>query len=147
MKFVVDTNIVFSAVLNTDGKIGDLLLNSKGVFQFFSCDTLRTELSAHKAKLIQISELNEAQIEQSIYLITRQIEFTDEALIPFEYWNKSALLVRDIDMNDIAFIALSELLGAKLWTGDKVLMKGLVKKGYMNFATTEELYHLRTLLT
>ncbi len=28
MKVVVDTNIVFSAILNSDGKIGDLLLNS-----------------------------------------------------------------------------------------------------------------------
>ena len=32
MKFVVDTNIVFSAILNTQSKIGDLIMNSHGIF-------------------------------------------------------------------------------------------------------------------
>jgi len=39
VKFVVDTNIAFSAVLNTDGKIGDLIMNSHGVLEFHACDT------------------------------------------------------------------------------------------------------------
>lgn len=146
MKFVVDTNIVFSAVLNTEGKIGDLLMNSHGIFEFNSCDTLRAELEEHRGKLLEISGMTEEQLDQSIFQITNQIIFTNEALIPFEYWLKGADLVRDIDMNDIAFLALTELLGAKIWTGDKELMKGLVKKGFSNFTTTEELFQLRQLL-
>ena len=59
---------------------------------------------------------------------------------------KAANLVRDIDMDDIAFVTLAEFLGIKLWTGDRALMKGLAKKGYTNFSTTDELYNLRTLL-
>jgi predicted nucleic acid-binding protein len=58
---------------------------------------------------------------------------------------KAVSLVRDTDMNDVAFVALAEFLGAKLWTGDRELMKGLAQKGYINFITTEELYTLRTL--
>lgn len=146
MKFVVDTNLVFSAVLNTEGKIGDLLMNSQGVFEFHSCDTLRTELAEHKTKLIELSGMNEAQVDQSIYQITSQIIFTNEALIPFDCWLKSANLVRETDMNDIAFLALTELLGAKIWTGDKRLLKGLLKKGFHDFTTTEELFQLRSLL-
>jgi len=146
VKFVVDTNIAFSAVLNTEGKIGDLLMNSHGIFEFHSCDTLRTELIEHKAKLLEISGISEEQLDQSIYQITDQIIFTSEALIPFEFWLKGANLVRDTDMNDIAFLALTGLLGAKLWTGDKELLKGLVKKGFRDFTTTEELYQLRILL-
>lgn len=146
MKFVVDTNIAFSAVLNTEGKVGDLLMNSHGILKFHSCDTLRAELEEHREKLLEISGMTEEQLDQSIYQITNQIIFTNEALIPFEFWLKGADLVRDTDMNDIAFLALSELLGAKLWTGDKELVKGLVKKGFSNFITTEELYQLRQLL-
>lgn len=146
MKFIVDTNVVFSAILNTESKIGDLLMNSHGIFEFHSCDTLRTELEEHKGKLLEISGMNDEQLDQSIYQITNQIILTNEALIPFEYWVKAANLVRDTDMNDIAFLALAELLGAKLWTGDKELLKGLVKKGFLNFTTTEELYQLRLLL-
>ena len=72
--------------------------------------------------------------------------FTNEALIPFEFWVKAVNLVREIDMDDIAFVTLAEFLGIKLWTGDKELIRGLAKKDYTNFITTEELYKLRTVL-
>jgi predicted nucleic acid-binding protein len=146
MKFVVDTNIAFSAVLNTQSKIGDLIMNSYGIFEFHACDTLRTELKRHRSKLMELSKLNDEQLDQSIYQITKCLNFTAEALIPFEYWLKGADLVRDVDMNDIAFLALTEFLGVKLWTGDKELMKGLAKRGYTNFITTEEIFNLRSLL-
>jgi predicted nucleic acid-binding protein len=59
---------------------------------------------------------------------------------------KASNLVRDIDMDDIAFVTLAEFLGIKLWTGDRALMKGLARKGYSNFITTDELAKLRDLL-
>lgn len=146
MKFIVDTNIAFSAVLNTESKIGDLLMNSHGIFEFHSCDTLRSELAKHRSKLLELSGMSEEQLDQSIYHITSQIVFTNEALIPFEFWQRAANLVRDTDMSDIAFLALWGLLGGKLWTGDKELLKGLAKKGFTDFITTEELVKLRALL-
>ena len=146
MKFVVDTNIAFSAVLNTESKIGDLIMNSHGILEFHACDTLRSELKKHRPKLLELSITTDEQLNQSEYQITKCLEFTNEALIPFEYWVKGANLVRDVDMNDIAFVTLAEFLGIKLWTGDRELMKGLAKKGYTNFITTDELYKLRTLL-
>ena len=146
MKFVVDTNIVFSAVLNSEGRIGDLIMNSNGLLDFYTCDTLRVELKRHRGKLLELSKLSEDQLDQSIYQITNCLNFTSEALIPFEFWLKAAEWVRDVDMDDIAFIALSEFSGYKLWTGDRELMKGLAKKGYHNFITTEELLNLRSLL-
>lgn len=35
MKVVVDTNIVFSAILNSNGLIGELLFNSGNQFEFY----------------------------------------------------------------------------------------------------------------
>lgn len=146
MKFVVDTNIAFRAVLNTESKIGDLIMNSHGILEFHACDTLRSELKKHRPKLLELSKMSEEQLDQSEYQITNCLAFTNEALIPYEFWIKAANLVRDVDMDDIAFVTLSEFLSIKLWTGDKELMKGLAKKGYTNFITTDELYNLRTLL-
>lgn len=65
MNIVVDTNIVFSAVLNSTGKIGDLLMNSDGVFHFFACDFLKEELDENHEKLKRISDLNDSEIEAS----------------------------------------------------------------------------------
>ena len=90
--------------------------------------------------------MSEEQLDQSIFQITSCLIFTNEALIPFDFWAKAANLVRDVDMNDIVFVTLAEFLGIKLWTGDRELMKGLAKKGYTNFATTDEVYKMRSLL-
>jgi predicted nucleic acid-binding protein len=43
-------------------------------------------------------------------------------------------------------IAFSAILNTQSKIGDKELMKGLAKKGYTNFITTEELFNLRSLL-
>jgi predicted nucleic acid-binding protein len=107
VKFVVDTNIAFSAVLNTESKIGDLIMNSHGILEFYACDTLRGELKKHRPKLLELSKTSEEQLNLSEYQITNCLEFTNEALIPFEFWVKGANLVRDVDMNDIGNVSKS----------------------------------------
>lgn len=57
MKFIVDANMVFSGILNTNGKIGDLLINSKLYFTFIApiaAEFLRTEIRNHYARLVKI---------------------------------------------------------------------------------------------
>ena len=72
-----------------------------------------------------ISSLSQVQIEQSIEQVFSCIKFISEEIIPFEVWQKALRLVRDVDIDDIAFVALSEYEGVKLWTGDKELITGL----------------------
>ena len=55
-------------------------------------------------------------------------------------------LVKDVDLDDIAFVALSEHLKCKLWTGDGVLIRGLSKKGFINTIQTEDLLDYRNKL-
>jgi len=58
VKIIVDANIVFSAILNTDGRIADLLLHSKGTFDFLAPDYLQTELRKyHNANSGQIDHV------------------------------------------------------------------------------------------
>jgi predicted nucleic acid-binding protein len=44
MKIVVDTNIVFSALLNSNSRIGRLLLDTRNHFEFYSCKYLQKEM-------------------------------------------------------------------------------------------------------
>ena len=143
MKIVVDTNIVFSAILNTNSKIGDLLMNSESIFEFRSVMYLKEEIENHEEKLMAISGLSQGQIEQSTEQVFSCIKFISEEIIPFEVWQKAVRLVRDVDMDDIAFVALSEYEEIKLWTGDKELITGLKAKGFQNCITTEEMVELR----
>ena len=48
MKVVVDTNIVFSAILNPQSNIGQTLLNKDNKLQFYSVNYLLIELNNHQ---------------------------------------------------------------------------------------------------
>lgn len=50
MKIIVDANIAFSAILNTNGKIADLLINCTNV-KFIAPDLLRLEIRKYHNKL------------------------------------------------------------------------------------------------
>jgi predicted nucleic acid-binding protein len=142
MKIVIDSNIVFSAILNSQGKIAQLIINGSNYFSFFSINLLKKEILNHKHKLLSISGLTETQFESSFSHITSRIKFVDEILISDQDLERATKLTRDIDENDILFVALTNHLSSKLWTGDKKLSMGLKKKKYFRIISTNELYDL-----
>ncbi len=73
MRIIVDTNIVFSAILNSTSRIGKILLNSKGHFQFYSCDYLRTEINRHRNRLLKLTKLSGNELAELESLVTHNI--------------------------------------------------------------------------
>ncbi|MBN9352408.1 MAG: hypothetical protein J0H55_17150 [Chitinophagaceae bacterium] len=59
MKIIVDTNIVFSAMLNSNSRIGKILLNSKEHLQFFSCNYLQVEIHRHRNNVLTPYKLDD----------------------------------------------------------------------------------------
>jgi predicted nucleic acid-binding protein len=55
MKVVVDTNIVFSAMLNTNSKIAKILLHPKSTLNFYTTDLLLLEIDEHRMKLKKLT--------------------------------------------------------------------------------------------
>jgi len=58
-KIVVDTNIVISALMNTNSRIGQILVNRKSYFNFYSPEYIRCEIFMHKEKIKSIGRLSE----------------------------------------------------------------------------------------
>ena len=143
MRIIVDTNIVFSALLNTDGIIGDLIFNSGRLFDFYSCSYMRFEISKHWEKIKNISALNDDLLREAQFRLFTRIKFIDEEIIPPKIWSASEKIVHDIDIDDLDFIALAKYLRGFVWTGDKVLYKGLKRKKYERVFTTAELVAIR----
>ena len=139
MKIVVDTNIVFSAILNSTSRIGQILITSKSNFQFYSCVFLKTELIKHQNKLLKITKLSIEELEELQDLITKNITFIHEGLLPEKTIIAAEKLLIDVDLNDSVFVALTKNLKAKLWTGDKELIKGLKSKKIKEIITTGEI--------
>ena len=139
MKVVVDTNIVFSALLNTNSNIGRLLLDSRYNFEFYSCKYLQMEIQNHLDKIRKHTKLNSKDLHELIRLVESRIFFIDERLLPVNIIIEAKNLVADIDFDDFAFVAIANYLNAILWTGDKILLNRLKDKGYKNIITTQEL--------
>jgi predicted nucleic acid-binding protein len=144
MIVIVDTNIVFSAILNTKSLIGELILNSDNTISFQSCYFLCLEIEKNWNKLKKMSKLSESDLRESQRIIYNRIHFIDEGQIPKEHKKKAFELVKEIDLNDIVFVALNEFQRSILWTGDKVLATGLIRKGYDRVVSTSQLYNLLT---
>ena len=139
MKIIVDTNIVFSAILNSNSRIGKILLNSNQHFQFFSCKYLRIEIQRHKKKLLKLTGLTETDLAELEGLLLHKITFIDERLIPSDVLTETEVQLKAIDPNDTVFVALAKHLEGKLWTGDMKLYNGLKAKHYKDIILTSEL--------
>ena len=102
----------------SSGKIGKILLNTKDHFQFYSCDFLRVEITKHKNKLLHLTRLSEEELSELENLVTCNITFINEGLIPSEIIKSTEAILLHIDLNDTPFVALAQHLKATLWTGD-----------------------------
>jgi predicted nucleic acid-binding protein len=139
MKIVVDTNVVFSAILNSNSWIGQIILHSGKTIKFYSPKYLQTEIQNHISKIEKITNLSESEIRELIEILYTKINFIAEEFIPKEILAKADLLTKDVDYDDVMFIALSMHLDCKLWTGDKVLINAMNQKGFKKFISTQEL--------
>jgi predicted nucleic acid-binding protein len=144
MKIVVDTNIIFSALLNSNSTVGDLIFNSDKYFEFYSCSYMRYEIQKHWERLKKISKLSDQQLQVSYTQVLSKLKFINEEIIPVETWLASEEITKEVDIDDTDFVALTKLLKATLWTGDKVLYNGLKKRNFKKLLNTTELLALRT---
>lgn len=146
-KIIVDTNIIFSFLLNTRSSIGDLLFNEEGVFEFYSNEYMLYEIRKHWAKLKKISKLSDSELETAYDKLLARLTFINEALIPKSTWLQSEKIVAGIDPDDIDFVALTKYLKGSLWTGDKILYKKLKGKRFRTIYNTADMLRLRSRLT
>lgn len=140
MKIVVDTNVVFSAILNSESRIALILISGKRHFSFYSCEFLLEELNLHRDKLCKLTKLPDAELDEVIGMVTKNITFINEAAIPGPMYRTTERLMKGNDLKDVPFVALAQELKARLWTGDKVLSKGLAKSHPDLVTTATELF-------
>ena len=146
-KIIVDTNIIFSCLLNSQGTIGDLIFNSVNVFDFYSNNYLRFEIRKHWNELKKISGLTDGELETAYDKLLTKLTFINEELIPQSDWEKAETMSSDIDIDDSDFVALTRFLKGGLWTGDKPLYDGLKAKRFRAVYNTQDMIRLRDRLT
>lgn len=136
---ILDTNIVFSSILDQSSRIGDILFHPQEKLNFFAPSFLREEISTHRNKIIELAQAPPAVVDETIFQVYKRINFINDQQIPFDYWAKAVRLVRDVDMDDLPFVALSMYMDGAIWTGDLKLINGLRSKGFTNCYSTEDI--------
>jgi predicted nucleic acid-binding protein len=129
---VVDTNILFSALVSRHSRIREVLLMEAGLA--FCCPRfIFSELFEHKERIVAATDLSEDELLDALNSLFAHIQFVDEGAIPLGDWLEARRLCSGIDEKDAPFVALTIHLNARLWTEDDELKKGLRTKGFALF--------------
>jgi len=139
MIVIADSNIIISALISPKGSIASVLKNRSNV-QFIAPDYLLTEVYEHWDIIVQFTTLSKRELFEEFYFYRGKITFINTDTIPIKHMKNANEIVKDIDEDDVDFVALHLYKKHKLWTGDKNLIKGLTAKGYGHiFVSTAEL--------
>jgi predicted nucleic acid-binding protein len=129
--YVVDTNNVFSACIRPASNIGQFISSSTHhQIKLYAPEYLKEEIERHFDKIVVLSKMDASFVREQISYIYSRIQFIPEREIPLGYLSRAAEFVRDVDEDDVFFVALAEFFGEELWTGDRELFDHLVSKGY-----------------
>jgi len=124
LKLIIDTNIVFSALLGNK-KAQNLIFFD----ELIAPKMMLLEIFKYKEK---IKKFSKDDIDILFFDLAKNIKIIDEDYIPFEFKKEAFELCKDIDIKDTPFIALSLYLNTLLLTGDKKLITELKKKNFVN---------------
>lgn len=128
---ILDTNVLFRGLRSRSESLRDVLLESG--HRFVAPKYLIVELFKHKARIVSNTDCPEAEILLYLHEILRRIEFVDEEIISTGSYIEAYRLCRDVDENDMPFVALALELDGEIWTNDEALKIGLTKKGFQRF--------------
>jgi predicted nucleic acid-binding protein len=139
LKFVIDSNVIWSTAYNAKSEIGQFILTVDSTkVKFYAPEYLKIEIEKHFAKIVRYSKQSEEEVRTVLELAYRKIDFISDDQIPFKSYSQSVKYVRGVDMDDLVFVALADYLQAPLWTGDRKLIEGLLSRGHQNVIDFKE---------
>lgn len=131
MKVVVDSNIVFSALLKSPNRFCDAICLSSD--EFYTPRFMFVEIFKYKERIVRQSKMSEEEVLEMLYRLILNLRFFDETHISTRNFLRAFQLVKDTDRNDLVFVALTLEIGGKLWTSDLELKNGLRAGGFDTF--------------
>jgi len=136
ISITLDTNILFSALLNTNSNISQILLNGASFYSFYTPAYMDAEILLYKNKIMKIGNLTPKAYD----ILQRNITTIHHHTIPPQIIRRANQLCKGVDEDDTLFVAVALFKDAKLWTGDRELIHGLRKKDFAEMVSTRDLF-------
>ncbi len=116
MNIVIDTNILISSLYKPSGVTYELLAKLSETCQLFISDISLVEIIKHQQRIIKSAKTNINAFENLKAKLLQKTALVPLSLIPVSTGKQAYLLVKDIDENDIAFVATTLFVNGFLWT-------------------------------
>lgn len=143
MIIIADSNIFYSALIAPNGEIATILKNRN--MQFIAPDFIIEEVEEH----LDVIKAGRRKDKTEKKILADKTAVRKITIIPLDEITKKNLqdafeIVKDVDKDDYAFVAVHLQFKHKIWSRDEALIKGLTEKGYGYFfiSTDEVRKHL-----
>ena len=114
MKLVLDSNIIFSALIKKS-KTRDIILSD--LFELYAPEYIFNEIIKHKELLLRKSKLDQRDFDGLLLLLQKHIHLVTKE----KYDKKMAIaedILRNIDITDSPFLALALAFNCSIWSND-----------------------------
>lgn len=128
-RVVVDTNILFAALLHRESRLRESILTDSD-HTFYSPQFVVVELFKHKERIVAATELVEEELLECLNGLLAHIKLVEEGAIEMGTWMEARRLCAGVDQKDAPFVALALHVDGLLWTADADLERGLRAKGF-----------------
>ena len=129
---VIDANRIFSELIAANHRLRQTF-TSEPETEFLCPKYVMVELFKHKERIAASTGLDEDSLLALLHSLLERIRFFDEDAISIGSWTEAWRLCRDVDENDVAYVALKLEVDGDLWTSDRELEAGLRRKGFTRF--------------
>ncbi|GGD83434.1 hypothetical protein GCM10011514_54360 [Emticicia aquatilis] len=124
--YIVDANVLMSILISGKAVYRNLLKE----YVFLSSDFAFIEIDKYQKVILQKAKLDNDSFKHFSYFVFSNVHFLPNYVIDENVKQKAIALVSDVDIKDVAYVALSMQLDITLLTRDQVLHDGLRKKGF-----------------
>jgi predicted nucleic acid-binding protein len=114
MKLVLDSNIIFSALIK-NSRTRDIILSD--LFELYAPEYIFNEITKHKELLLKKSKLDRGDFDALLLLLQKHIHLVSKD----KYTEKMAIgddILRNIYITDSPFLALAMALSCSIWSND-----------------------------
>lgn len=133
-KYVIDVNILFSAIISSKRIYLDIIKN----LELYTPDFALTEIAKYEELILKKTKLKKKELNSFLIKLFKGITILPSIILDKESKQKALELCKDIDEKDIPYIALAIELDVPFITNDKKLYKGLKEKKFTNIILFED---------
>ncbi len=135
-EYITDANVVFSCLISGRENYQKLFCE----YRFYLPDFALHEIQYYQELILSKTKLAPEKLKEYTLMLFNNITVVPNFLISTQSYLQAFQLCKDIDENDVAYLALSLEFDMTLLTKDEVLAKGLREKGYTKIITMKEFF-------